>query len=86
MQASYHYFRYLAEVSMSQTPAYRDPHQPTERRVEDLLRRMTLPEKVGQLMQLNGQIAPVRNVAEIQPGSLLHVLNEELALAMDAAA
>ena len=30
-------------------PAYKDPHQPVERRVEDLLDRMTLDEKVAQL-------------------------------------
>jgi beta-glucosidase len=31
------------------TPIYRDPAQPVEKRVEDLLSRMTLAEKVGQL-------------------------------------
>ena len=75
---------------MSETPSaippYRDPSQPLERRVEDLLLRMTLPEKVGQLLQLNGQIEPVKTVREMQPGSLLHILNDQLSLAMDAAA
>jgi beta-glucosidase len=33
----------------SSTPIYRDPQQPIERRVDDLLSRMTLKEKVGQL-------------------------------------
>ena len=32
-----------------QQPIYKDPHQPVERRVEDLLSRMTLDEKVAQL-------------------------------------
>jgi beta-glucosidase len=71
---------------MSHTHAYKDPNQPLERRVEDLLSRMTLPEKVGQLLQLNGQIEPVKTVREMQPGSLLHILNDKLAEAMDAAA
>jgi beta-glucosidase len=71
---------------MSQPPLYRDPQQALERRVEDLLTRLTLPEKIGQLMQLNGQVEPVKTVREIQPGSLLHILNDELLLAMDAAA
>ena len=71
---------------MSETPTYKDPNQPLERRVEDLIARMTLPEKVGQLMQLNGQIEPLETVREMQPGSLLHILNDELAQAMDAAA
>lgn len=65
---------------------YKDPQQPIEVRVSDLLSHMTLPEKVGQMMQLNGQIDPVGTVERIQPGSLLHILNERLACAMDAAA
>jgi beta-glucosidase len=32
-----------------QQPIYKDPHQPVERRVDDLLSRMTLDEKVAQL-------------------------------------
>lgn len=71
---------------MSEIPVFRDPSQPVPRRVEDLLSRMTLAEKVGQMLQLNGQINPVETVLEKQPGSLLHILNDELALAMDAAA
>lgn len=71
---------------MSETPTYKDPSAPLERRVDDLLARMTLPEKVGQLLQLNGQIEPLKTVREKQPGSLLHILNDELAKAMDAAA
>jgi beta-glucosidase len=47
---------------------------------------MTLAEKVGQMMQLNGQIEPVKTVRELQPGSLLHILDERLTEAMSAAA
>ena len=71
---------------MTPTPLFRDPQQSVETRVSDLLARMTLAEKVGQLLQLNGQIAPVETVRAMQPGSLLHILNDELLLAMDAAA
>ncbi len=71
---------------MSQTPLFRDPQESVERRVEDLLGQMTLAEKVGQMLQLNGQIAPLESVRKMQPGSLLHILNEDLAAAMDAAA
>jgi len=71
---------------MHPPPLYKHPEEPIERRVADLLSRMTLAEKVGQMMQLNGQLDPVRTVREIQPGSLLHILNEKLAEAMDEAA
>src|SRR6478735_552503 len=71
---------------MSETPTYKDPSLPIEQRMEDLIERMTLAEKVGQLLQLNGQIEPLRTVRELQPGSLLHILNDQLAEAMDAAA
>lgn len=33
----------------AQTPLHRDPSQPVEARVDDLLARMTLAEKVEQL-------------------------------------
>jgi len=54
--------------------------------VADLLSRMTLAEKVGQMLQLDGQKDPLRVIADKQPGSLFHILNERLAEAMDAAA
>lgn len=69
-----------------QDALYKDASQPVTRRVDDLLSRMTLAEKVGQMLQLNGQVEPVKTVREKQPGSLLHILNERLAEAMDAAA
>jgi beta-glucosidase len=38
-----------ARSAEAPAPIYKDPHQPVERRVEDLLGRMTLDEKVEQL-------------------------------------
>ena len=38
-----------AAQTLAATPIYKDPRQPVERRVEDLLGRMTLDEKVAQL-------------------------------------
>ncbi len=43
---------FLCHPTLSQrpeTPLYRDPGQPVEKRIEDLLGRMTLKEKVGQM-------------------------------------
>jgi beta-glucosidase len=37
-------------------PAYKDPSLPIQDRVEDLLKRMTLEEKIGQLNQLSGGV------------------------------
>jgi len=39
-------------ASASGIPAYRNPHLPVQARVADLLGRMTLPEKVGQMVQI----------------------------------
>ncbi len=75
----------MNEPSSARAP-YWDPAEPIATRVEDLLGRMTLAEKVGQMLQLNGQIDPVETVRAKQPGSLLHILNDRLAEAMDAAA
>ena len=38
-----------ASAAAAQRPVYKDPAQPVERRVEDLLQRMTLDEKVAQM-------------------------------------
>lgn len=38
----------------AQSPLYKDPRQPIDNRVKDLLSRMTVDEKAGQLNQLNG--------------------------------
>lgn len=40
---------WLRSQNRSEVPIYLDPSQPVERRLEDLLSRMTLKEKVGQL-------------------------------------
>ena len=37
-------------VSFAQTPLYKDPKAPMEKRADDLLSRMTLEEKISQLM------------------------------------
>ena len=39
----------VAKSEEHATPLYRDPSQPIEKRIEDLLSRMTLEEKIGQM-------------------------------------
>ena len=40
----------VAGAAFAQTPLYRDPAAPMEQRVEDLLSRMTLEEKIAQIV------------------------------------
>jgi beta-glucosidase len=63
---------------MTSALPYRDPSLPISARVADLLGRMTLPEKVGQMMQLNA-IDGVRDLVEdYLVGSILHQSPENL--------
>jgi len=64
---------------------YKNPELALSARVEDLLSRMTLAEKVGQMMQLDGREKAVEQVQHFTPGSLLHILDDRLEAAMDAA-
>jgi beta-glucosidase len=65
---------------------FRNASLPVDARVDDLLSRMTLAEKVGQMLQLDGRSRAVETVEKYAPGSLLHILNDRLCEAMDAAA
>ncbi len=57
---------------------YRDPSKPVEERVSDLLRRMTLEEKIGQLCQYSGFTEEIEEaVKKGLVGSLLNVTGVE---------
>jgi hypothetical protein len=47
---------------------YKDMHQPVEERVKDLLSRMTLLEKIGQMTQTERSIMNYTNIKEYNIG------------------
>src|SRR5512147_2446068 len=69
-----------------ETPAYHNQSLIVEERVSDLLGRMTLEEKVGQLIMWNGQFDDLSFITTRHAGSILHIWGEKLAHAMDLAA
>jgi len=65
---------------------YRDPGLPVDQRVEDLLGRMTLPEKVGQMLQLDARNELKEIVSEKLAGSILHTSPAKMLEAIDLVA
>ncbi|MGV8882569.1 MAG: glycoside hydrolase family 3 N-terminal domain-containing protein [Rhodoglobus sp.] len=65
------------------TEPYRDSTLPVEVRVADLLQRMTLPEKVGQMMQLSAPDGIREQVLDVHVGSILHASPELVVEAHD---
>jgi beta-glucosidase len=59
-------------------PPYLDPALPVAERVDDLLGRMTLPEKVGQMLQLNAKDGVRHLIEDMHAGSILHAAPERV--------
>jgi len=76
----------MPPISPVSTPAYRNPSLTVEERVADLLGRMALEEKVGQLMLLDARSDDLSFINTRQPGSILHILGAKISRAMDLAA
>ncbi|GAA3198641.1 glycoside hydrolase family 3 N-terminal domain-containing protein [Dactylosporangium siamense] len=57
---------------------YLDPSLAVAERVADLLARMTLPEKVGQMLQLNARDGVRHLVEDMHAGSILHASPERV--------
>ncbi|MCI1635116.1 glycoside hydrolase family 3 N-terminal domain-containing protein [Bifidobacterium sp.] len=60
------------------TPQYLDSQANIEVRISDLLSRMTVEEKVGQLMQLDAQHDLAHNILNTHVGSILHASPQNL--------
>ncbi|GAB1693008.1 glycoside hydrolase family 3 N-terminal domain-containing protein [Krasilnikovia sp. M28-CT-15] len=71
---------------MTGDPPYRDVSLTVDERVEDLLSRMTLAEKVGQMLQLDARGDIKEIVADKLAGSILHASPRTLLEAIDLAA
>ena len=63
---------------MSTDAAYLDRTLGTSERVADLLGRMTLPEKVGQMLQLDAQTDLAECILQRHAGSILHTSPDRL--------
>ena len=61
-------------------PAYQNPALAIDERIEDLLGRMSLPEKVGQMMQLDARENIGGLIADFHVGSILHTSPEDMIL------
>ncbi|XP_028793086.1 uncharacterized protein LOC114748798 isoform X2 [Neltuma alba] len=51
--------------------AYKNPNEPIEARVKDLLSRMTLKEKIGQMTQIERRVATPSAIRDLSIGSIL---------------
>ncbi|MGE5678565.1 MAG: glycoside hydrolase family 3 N-terminal domain-containing protein [Pseudomonadota bacterium] len=56
---------------------YKDPRYSPGQREQDLLPRMTIEEKIGQMCQVDGRADPETWISERHIGSFLHVTGEE---------
>ena len=61
----------LASTALAFAPAYRNPALPVEKRLDDLLARMTLDEKIGQLTQPEKNSIRPEDVTAFGIGSVL---------------
>lgn len=49
---------------------YKDPNAPIEERIKDLLSRMTLEEKIGQMTQIERSVATPSAIKDLSIGTI----------------
>jgi beta-glucosidase len=76
----------MTEAALTRNAPYRDPSLPVADRVADLVSRMTLAEKVGQMLQLDARDGVDDLVENYLAGSILHASPENLVRAAKLAA
>ncbi|CAH8350778.1 unnamed protein product [Eruca vesicaria subsp. sativa] len=59
-------------VDNEKSSVYKNPHAPVEARVKDLLSRMTLPEKIGQMTLIERSVASPAVITDFSIGSVLN--------------
>nr|XP_043637224.1 beta-glucosidase BoGH3B-like [Erigeron canadensis] len=62
---------YWTTVTAEETPKYKDPKQPINVRIRDLMKRMTMEEKIGQMTQIDRSAASADVMQKYFIGSLL---------------
>jgi len=59
-----------ASIGNAEYMKYKDPKQPVRVRVDDLLQRMTLAEKIGQMTQIERKVASAQVMKDYFIGKL----------------
>ncbi|PKU60506.1 beta-glucosidase [Dendrobium catenatum] len=62
---------YCASTGKAEYLKYKDPKQPLGTRIKELMKRMTLAEKIGQMTQVERKIATAEDMKKYFIGSLL---------------
>jgi beta-glucosidase len=65
---------------VTELPAYKNAALSIDERITDLISRMTLPEKVGQMMQLDARENITGLIADFHVGSILHTSPDDMIL------
>ncbi|KAL6559066.1 hypothetical protein OROHE_006435 [Orobanche hederae] len=64
-------FSLLEAIADAEYRIYKDPNRPINRRIKDLLKRMTLEEKIGQMVQIERTVASAEVMRKHCIGSVL---------------